>query len=310
MRNMGYYYSFMAMAIFGWGLSTSLIEFGLQYVSPFSFLFLRFSIASLILTPFILKTKYKEIKSLLRSKWVWFIGFSESTGMLLQYLGQREGVPAGLAALLSLIFLIFVPFLSPLILDDRINRYHIVAIVLGFIGVTIIASEGDISYLLDFDSGSILGIILLVLAALAYAFYIVTTSRLVTIENTNTDTTALFYIILIIISVVSFMMMILFETPQLPSENIGWLWIGLLVVFSTIMAFFAYFIALKQISANSASVLLLLQFTIPFTIDIAILKRVYSPVVVVGVGFVLMAMIVIVMIPRFEKSDISSDNKL
>ena len=293
----------MAMAILGWGLSTSLIEFGLEYVSPFSFLFLRFSIASLILSPFILKTKYKEIKSLFRSKWVWFIGLSESTGMLLQYLGQREGVPAGLAALLSLIFLIFVPFLSPLILDDRINRYHIIAIILGFVGVTIIASDGDVSHLLDFDSGSILGIILLILAALAYAFYIVTTSRQVTIEDSNTDTTALFYIILIVISVVSFVMMVIFETPQLPSESIGWLWISMLVIFSTIIAFFAYFKALQRISANSASVLLLLQALVPFTIDVAILNRVYSSTVVIGVGFVVVAMVIIVMIPIFQQEE-------
>ncbi len=304
---MGYYYSFMALAILGWGLSTSLIEFGLEYVSPFSFLFLRFSIASLILTPFILKIKFNEIKALLRSKWVWFIGISESAGLLFQYLGQREGVPAGLAALLSLIFLIFVPFLSPLILDDRINRYHVLAIVLGFIGVTVIASEGDISNLMDFESGSLLGIVLLILAALSYAFYIVTTSRQVTIENPKTDTTALFYIILVIISVVSFIMMILFETPQLPSESIGWLWISMLVIFSTIMAFFAYFVALKRISANSASVLLLLQALVPFTIDIAILKRVYSSVVIIGVVFVLLAMIIIVFIPILEKNQ--SDTK-
>ncbi|MHA2030960.1 MAG: DMT family transporter, partial [Candidatus Kariarchaeaceae archaeon] len=250
-------YFLIGIADLGWGLSTPFIEEGLKYMEPMLFLGLRFLFAGILLSPLIILKKRSSLNELIRNKWVWFIGLAEAFGLITQYFGQEQGIPAGLAALLSLLFLLIVPFISPWILNAPLKQNHFIAVIIGLIGVYFIATEGKVSNL---AGGSIFGIQLLLSAAFGYAFYIVTTSRLTTIEKPNVDVFALFYIDLFIIAFSAFAVSILIRpTPNFQGINpLVWLWLGLLTVFSTIIAFLTYFEALKEISANSASVLLLL----------------------------------------------------
>lgn len=286
-------YLAMGIAIIGWGLSTIFIEEGLNLdnIDPYSFLFYRFFVSLIILTPAIIIKKSSLVISMMKNKWVWIIGFSEASGMIFQYAGQDQKVPAGLAALLSLVFLIIVPFLSPLVLNIRIQRKHFVAILIGIIGVSLIVFDDNQA---DFK-GSTLGIVLLLLAAFSYAIYIVSTSRYTTIENKSIDIFVLFYIVLLIISLTSFLLMIFNNGDFIPSNENIWIWVILLAIFSTIIAFLAYFEAMKVISANTASVLLLLQMVVPFTVEF-ILGRRYSLQIWSGVLVLLLSMIFVVKI--------------
>ena len=58
------YYLASLLAIIGWGLSTSFVEFGLDYIDPYQFLALRFLLAVVLASPFILVTKRKEVQQL------------------------------------------------------------------------------------------------------------------------------------------------------------------------------------------------------------------------------------------------------
>ena len=93
-------YSAMAVAILGWGLSSTFIEFGLEFVSPLPFLFFRFGLATISLTPLVIIFRSSEFIELIKNKWTWVIGISEAMGLTLQYLGQERDIAAGLAALL------------------------------------------------------------------------------------------------------------------------------------------------------------------------------------------------------------------
>ncbi|MHA2112228.1 MAG: EamA family transporter [Candidatus Hodarchaeales archaeon] len=106
-------YGAMTIAILGWGLSTTFIEFGLDFIAPFPFLFYRFGLATIALTPLVILFRFSEFLELIRNKWTWVIGISEASGLILQYLGQDRDATAGLAALLSLSFIVIVPFISP-----------------------------------------------------------------------------------------------------------------------------------------------------------------------------------------------------
>ncbi|MHA2031358.1 MAG: DMT family transporter, partial [Candidatus Kariarchaeaceae archaeon] len=286
-------YGAMTIAVLGWGLSTTFIEFGLDYVKPFPFLFYRFLLATIVLTPFIVLYRKAEFIDVIKNKWTWIIGLSEATGLILQYLGQEKEIPAGLAALLSLSFIIIVPFVSPFFLDEQLEKNHLVAMSIAFIGVLFISSEGSVKNL---TGSSILGIVLLLGAAVGYAFYIISTSRLTTIEKPNIDTFTLFYSVLLIISIASLIASVTFSKPStVPLEGIKW--IVLLTIFSTLIAFFAYFRALQEISANVASVLLPLQVLVPFAIDFFALGRRYSIWVISGSILVIIAMLIVVIQP-------------
>lgn len=292
-------YLFMTIAILGWGFSVPFIEFGLKNIAPLPFLSYRFILVIGILTPIMLKYRLKEFTILIKNYWVWIIGISESLGLILQYLGQESGVPAGLATLLSLCFLLFVPFLSPIILGEILKKQHGIAIVVGFIGLVFISTEGDLDNLIG-GSISFIGIILLLGAAFSYAVYIVTTSRLTTIEEDEVDTFTLFYLVLLIVAVSSSLGTIVFSSFTTIEQPV-WIWLVLLVIFSTIIAFFAYFEALKGISANTASVLLLLQVIVPFFIDFVFLDRTYGIWIIAGSFLIVVAMIIVVTIPYFER---------
>jgi drug/metabolite transporter (DMT)-like permease len=141
---------------------------------------------------------------------------------------------------------------------------------------------------------------LLLGAAFSYAMYIVSTSRLTTIEQPGVDTFVLFYIILLIIAVSSSLSTLIFSQFE-PIEGELWIWLVLLAVFSTLVAFFAYFEALREIPANTASVLLLLQVLVPFTVDYALLDRRYGIWVLAGSVLIIIAMLIVVLIPFLER---------
>ncbi|MHA1992229.1 MAG: DMT family transporter, partial [Candidatus Hodarchaeales archaeon] len=236
-------YIFIFIAIITWGLSTTLIDLGLKSnISVLSFLGFRFLLALLIFTPYILLKKLNPLINLVRNKWVWVIGLSESSGLIFQYYGQNE---------------------------EQIKKYHIYGIILGLIGVILVTSEGRIENL---TSGSILGAILLLTAAFSYAIYIVATSRVTTIEINSyaiyivatsrvttieindVDVFSLFYAVMIIITLTSLGIGGLNGELTVPPME-SWIWIVLLVIFSTLIAFLAYFKALKTVPANTASIL-------------------------------------------------------
>jgi drug/metabolite transporter (DMT)-like permease len=287
----------MAIAILGWGLSTTYIEFGLEFISPFPFLFFRFGLAIIVLAPLVIIFRFSEFLELIKNKWTWVIGISEAMGLILQYLGQERDVAAGLAALLSLSFIVIVPFISPFILNEKLEKNHIIAMSVAFIGVIFISSEGNLNNL---TGSSILGIIFLLGAAVGYAFYNISTSRLTTIEKPNVDTFTLFFSVLLIITLSSLFASLTFSNiPSVPIEGIQW--IVLLTIFSTLIAFFAYFRALKEISANVASVLLPLQVLVPFFIDFFVLGRIYSLWVLSGSFLIIIAMLIVVIQPYRNK---------
>ena len=168
----------------------------------------------------------------------------------------------------------------------------------AFIGVIFISSEGNLNNL---TGSSILGIIFLLGAAVSYAFYIISTSRLTTIEKPNVDTFTLFFSVLLIITLSSLIASLTFSNiPSVPREGIQW--IVLLTIFSTLIAFFAYFRALKEISANVASVLLPLQVLVPFVIDFFVLGRIYSLWVLSGSFLIIIAMLIVVIQPYLKTS--------
>ncbi len=288
-KTIGYLYLFIA--IIGWGLSSTFIEFGLAYLSPIGFLAIRFVLATFIPTPIVLRNRMSTIIDLFRCKWTWVVGLSETMGLVFQYFGQQY-VPAGLAALLSLLFLLIVPFLSPFFLRVGLQKSHLIAVAIALIGVLLVSSEGRIENLL---SGSAIGVLFLLGAAFGYALYFVTTSRLSTIEKPGLDTISLFYVVLFIIA--GFSLLPLVVIP----------WILGLVLFSTMIGFLAYFRFLTEISANEASDLLLLQVLVPFSVDFFLLRRFHATWVFLGSFFILVAMIIVVKISNAEKMPITID---
>ena len=294
-------YIAISIAIFGWGLSTSFVDFGLDFIAPLPFLALRFLVATIIISPFVLlnNNRFSEVIELLKNKWVLSIGIFEALGLTLQYFAQVD-VPAGLSSLLTMLFILIVPFISMYVLNERIHYLNILAILFGLIGVFFIITEGNLSNLLG---GSLIGILLLLGSAIGYAFYQISASRLTTMEKKDVDIFSLLFVVMLIISSLSLISSLIVNVSDYQHIKIdAWIWIILLAIFSSIIAFVTYFEATKGINVNVISILLLFQFLIPFLIDFLFLKIPYSFYVIAGSIIIIIAMLLVLLIPQKKPS--------
>ncbi|MFW9900947.1 MAG: DMT family transporter [Candidatus Thorarchaeota archaeon] len=273
-------YFFIAIAIIGSGLSSTFVELGLNSIPSVPFLFYRFAISTIILTPIILIKKRDQVALLFKNKLVWLIGIFEGIGLILQYIGQELQIPAGLATLLTITYALMVPFFSWILLKQEIKLYHLIAVIMSLIGIFLIISEGSLTFL-STSSFSLIGIIILISSAIFLGLYITFTSYIQKLHNNNLDSFSLFYVTLVIISLFSIFTMVLKNEYVIPSRD-TWIWILLLVFFSTIIAFYMYFKSMKTLSANQVSLLLLLQVIVPFAIDIFLFGRNYNLWVLIG----------------------------
>lgn len=273
-------YIFISIAIVCSGLSNTFVELGLNSIPSVPFLFYRFAISMIILTPLILIKKKPQVVNLFKSKYVWLIGVFEGLGLVLQYIGQELQIPAGLATLLTITYALMVPFFSWIILKQQFKLYHLIAVIFSFLGIFLIISEGSLNFLNN-GSFSLIGIIILMLSAVFLGLYITFTSYIQKLDNNNLDPISLFYVVIVIITLFSMVIMIITGDFAIPSQD-TWIWLLSLVIFSTIIAFYMYFLSIKTLSANQVSLLLLLQVIVPFTIDIFLLGRHYNLWVMIG----------------------------
>jgi drug/metabolite transporter (DMT)-like permease len=126
-----------------WGSTWLAIRIGLESMDPFFSSGIRFLIAAAILYLII---KYRRIQVPLdkRSLYLYlYIGlFSFAVPYGLVYWGEQR-IPSGLASIIFASFPFFVALFSKIFLpDEEIGFYKIVGIIIGFIGIIIIFSEG------------------------------------------------------------------------------------------------------------------------------------------------------------------------
>ena len=273
-------YLYITLAIICWGLSNTFVELGLNSIPSFPFHFYRFAISAIILTPIIIAKKHKQIIYLFKNKFIWLLSIFETLGLLLQYVGQELQIPAGLATLIVLMYAIFVPFISWIVLKHKIKLYHLIAVIISLIGIFFIVLNGSLD-LLGNGSLSILGIIILITSALFYGLYITYTSYVQNWYNHTLDSFSFFYVVIVIVALFSTLSMIFTGSFVIPTPE-TWIWLICLVFISTIIAFHAYFLSMRTLSANQVSLLLLLQVTVPFTIEIFIYGRFYNLYVTIG----------------------------
>ncbi len=294
-------YLWMAISIVGWGLSTTFVELGLRDYGPIPSLIYRFGLASIITIFILAGTKNLKVLQLFKHKLTWVIGILDSAGMIMAYYAQSFGIPPGLAALLMILYVVWTPLFSRLILKKSLKIKHLLSVILSLLGIVLILTEGNFKNIVTGDS-RFMGYILLILTSISWSLYFIFT-EIQQQKGTSdiTDTLGNFSSVIIINFFFSaFIGMITLDFAFPPA--ISWIWIGLLAVFSTVIAFFTYYEALKEIDANLVSILLLLQIIIPYFIDIVFLDKTYTFWVIIG-SIILLLSAALAALPSFNKVD-------
>lgn len=164
-------YMFALTSVFLWSTVASAFKISLRYLSPIELLFFA-SITSVIVLSIILLIQGKLPLLKESSKADWY--FSAKFGFLnpflyyLVLLHAYDLLPAQQAQAINYTWAITLTLLSIPLLKQKITRFEVIAVVIGYVGVVVIGSGGSFSAL---GAGSIKGIFLAILSTIIWALY-------------------------------------------------------------------------------------------------------------------------------------------
>ncbi len=149
-----------------WGTSFVATSVGLEYSNPYVLLFERFFIATVAILALGIFSKSARIWPELRRPRTWGIASVYAAAFLLQFLGQAVS-GASASALLSNLFIIFVPVAAFFVLSEHIPDSSKAAVALSVVGIVLVLPSGLRV------TGTTLGDLLLVGASVGYTLFIV-----------------------------------------------------------------------------------------------------------------------------------------
>lgn len=144
-----------------WGLTFVMVKESLAFISPFRFLFYRFSLSFLFLLSISAKRMKKVDKSI--TKYGIFIGIFLFLGYGFQTVGLQYTTPAN-AGFITGLSVVMVPFLSIVILRQKPNIYSFLGVLCAGAGLFFLSFEkSEMNY----------GDFLVLLCAFSFAMHIV-----------------------------------------------------------------------------------------------------------------------------------------
>ncbi|MCX6651234.1 MAG: DMT family transporter [Methanomassiliicoccales archaeon] len=276
-------YALLLTAGMIWGTSFVAGKLGVEDTDPYLFTAMRATFSALSIIPILLA--FKLDLSLLKDKWLWLIGLLNAMGMFLQNVGLTY-TTASKTVLLVDINVVIVAVLAVLFLKEELNRRIVAGLVLGMAGVGLIATGGDLSNL---GGGSFIGDLLVFLAGVAWAFYIVLSTKVLKKGYGLVHMTCTMILITWIFAMPFGLAMTSDFTIGASSVVLA-LYTG---VFCTTVAFLLYNVGLKSLGATTTSIILLVEMVFGLLFSFLLLGERPDTMTVVGGSLVLAAIMVI-----------------
>ncbi|MEM0128542.1 MAG: DMT family transporter, partial [Thermoplasmatales archaeon] len=146
-----------------WGATFPIIKETLLYISPISFLFFRFALASIVMIPFVVK-KIRRRDAIYGT----IVGIPLALGYITQTIGLQYTSPS-MSGLITGIYVVLTPILSIFILRIPKDPVKIYLAITAFAGMALMTVSST--------SGETLGNILTGFTAVFYALQIVLTEK-------------------------------------------------------------------------------------------------------------------------------------
>ncbi len=241
----------LSLAASIWGSMYVVSKYVLEFVPPFTLLWLRYAIAGLLLSIFmIIKRKYKvKAKDIGLLIWIGLIGYFVSVGS--QFLGTRLA-DAHTGALLTASSPVFTFLLARLLLQESITGRKLLSLVLSMVGmVTVIGFSPT-------TQNSWLGSMYLVIAAITWALLSVYVKKASSNYSSLTITTyAILFALFFTTPVAAWEMQS--HTLRLLANPLVWLGTLYIGVVSTAVAFFLWNKGMDLMDAGAGSLFLCFQ---------------------------------------------------
>jgi len=266
-----------------WGSSFPLMKLGLEYLDPFWFNLLRMVVGNAgMLLVFIIIRRFNRGEFFSKSAVI--LGVLNGAAFFLQIIGINLTTSTSTVLIVNT-NMIFVYLLSYFVLGERLGRFRALSIVMGILGVFLVATEGDIGSLLN---SRVIGDFIILMAAIIWAVYMVYIK--IAMDRTE-DAFSLTG------GMLFFTMLFLLPFPFVfhPEVQLGFT--GLMIVlyvgiFCTATAYSLWLLSLKHISIITSTILLMIEVAFGIILSAIILNEQLSIWVAGGGALILSAIII------------------
>lgn len=292
-------YLAIVIASICWGTSYTVVKIGLTYldppIPPMGYLALRFTLALVILSPFLLFGKNRnDLLVLIKNKYIVILGLVNGSSFIFQFLGQA-GTTAAIATLMVNTFLISTPFFSTYMTGEKVSSRIVVGIILGFIGaaitsISVLTTDVPEEEIWIF----IISTILVLLSGLIWGAYGVISQILNKrglekgiLEMNNVAATfgaSNFYSVILI----SIAMIFLNQVPTTLTAS-SWTAIAYLAVISTLLPFILYIFASHMIPPTELNVITLLNVIVGLFLASLVLSEKLTVFGLFGSGLIILS---------------------
>ena len=267
-----------------WGTSFPAIKIGLQFMDAYTFVFLRFFFALLIMFAIVLFSKNFTFN--FNKRLILFLGCINGIAYLLQYIGMSY-TSASKSSLLVNLTVVWVALLSPILLKEKIGRKKLAGVILSLLGIVFVTTNLDFQ---SFAIGNMMGDFIVIAAGMIWAIFILYNKPLVS-ETKNLMvplTWLLFFTVIPLMPVVPFSAE---NFLTLPWE--AWSAILYTAIFCWNIPYYIWSKGLRKISAVTSSVILLNEIVVSVIISTIFLGDSLTVVTGIGAIFIMFAIMLV-----------------
>jgi drug/metabolite transporter (DMT)-like permease len=268
-----------------WGTSFPAIKFGLRYMDAYSFAFLRFLVASLIMLSILLTTKNFQFK-LDKKRLTLFLGVTNGVAYLLQYAGMVF-TTASKASLFVNLSAVWVALLSPIVLKEHLGSKKTLGVIVSLLGVFFVTTNLNWASL---SQGVLMGDLLVVSCGVLWAFFMVYNKPLAT-TNKNLFPYMTWILLFTLIPMLPPAVFSGGAVFPLPLE--AWLTIFYTAIFCWVLPYYLWLKGLKHISATTSAVVLLIEIIVAMIIATLALGEVLTLISGIGALFIILAILLV-----------------
>ncbi len=242
----------------------------------FTALFIRFGVSAVFMTVVLILRREPFPRGRILAQLIG-MGAVGYVGQSYLYLTSIQYASAGLIALLLYLYPMFVFILSAIFLREKVTAVKVVSLVLALSGAALTV---------DPDGGQLMGVALIIAAALVYSVYIVVGANVMKHVSAFQSSAVIFMSAGAVYGMLTFA-----NGVHLPQSSVGWLAMLGMIVFSTIIAITTFLAGLEIVGPTNAAMLSTLEPVVTVLLAAWLFGERLSPLTLLGGGLILAAVI-------------------
>ena len=275
-------YFFVVLTAFLFGTMEVALKLAGSEMDSFQLTCLRFMIGGLLLLPFaIVEMRKNHVRLVLKDfAYLLYVGIlGIPLSMLFFQLGVMHSNAATASVLISinpLFTMLFAHFMT----DEKLKKKNVIVLLFGLLGILFMIKPWDMQ-----EGNTVLGMVLMLLAALFFGLYTVAGKISVQKMGIMAQTSISFILGALVLLVV----MLFMGRPVIDGIAENWVIVGYISIFVTGLGYFSYFTAIRLSDATTGSIAFFLKPAIaPFMAVIflneSILWNTYVGIILILIG--------------------------